>query len=59
MSYTTVVSASFYLTSIEKKLAAIKTIHSSSFISKAPTRLTQVNNENELDGHLKSEITRQ
>ena len=43
-------SASFNLTSIEKKLAAIETIS-----VKTSSRLTKVNNEAELDAHLKSE----
>ena len=45
-------SASFNLTSIEKKLAAIET---TSYTSKAINRLIKVNNETELDAHLKSE----
>jgi hypothetical protein len=54
----TTASASFNLTSIEKKLAAIETLNTSSYIPKpAPPRLTKVNNENELDAHLKSERT--
>lgn len=49
-------SASFNLTSIEKKLAAIETSSSASSYSTKPlTRLTKVNNETELDAHLKSE----
>ena len=57
MLNTTVASASFNLTSIEKKLAAIETLNSTSFVPKPPTRLTKVNNESELDAHLKSERT--
>ncbi|CAF4884267.1 unnamed protein product [Rotaria sp. Silwood1] len=48
-------STSFNLTSIEKKLAAIETISSSSYTVKPTTRLTKVNNETELDAYLKSE----
>ncbi len=53
-------SASFNLTSIEKKLAAIETTtttttSSSAYTVKPTHRLTKVNNENELDAHLKSE----
>ncbi|CAF1325568.1 unnamed protein product [Adineta ricciae] len=49
-------SASFNLTSIEKKLAAIETTSSASSYTVKPTnRVTKVNNETELDAHLKSE----
>ncbi|UJR07667.1 hypothetical protein I4U23_011953 [Adineta vaga] len=50
-------SASFNLTSIEKKLAAIESTPSvtTSYTTKTTTRLTKVNNETELDAHLKSE----
>ena len=48
-------SASFNLTSIEKKLAAIETASASPYAGKSSGRLTKVNNEGELDGHLKSE----
>jgi hypothetical protein len=49
-------SASFNLTSIEKKLAAIESTSSSSpYTIKTTNRLTKVNNETELDAHLKSE----
>ncbi|CAF1025903.1 unnamed protein product [Adineta steineri] len=49
-------SASFNLTSIEKKLAAIDSASSSSpYTVKTTHRLTKVNNETELDSHLKSE----
>lgn len=48
-------SASFNLTSIEKKLAAIESISSTTYPTKTNNRLTKVNNENELDAHLKSE----
>ena len=48
-------SISLNLSSIEKKLAAIESSTLSTNIVKSRTRLTKVNNENELDGHLKSE----
>jgi hypothetical protein len=48
-------SASFNLTSIEKKLAAIESTSSSPYTIKTTNRLTKVNNETELDAHLKSE----
>jgi hypothetical protein len=48
-------SASFNLTSIEKKLAAIESTSSTSYPVKTTNRLTKVNNETELDAHLKSE----
>ncbi len=48
-------SASFNLTSIEKKLAAIDSTSSTSYPIKTTNRLTKVNNENELDAYLKSE----
>jgi hypothetical protein len=50
-------SAPFNLTSIEKKLAAIEsTSTTTSYPIKATiNRLTKVNNETELDGHLKCE----
>lgn len=49
-------SASFNLTSIEKKLAAIESTSSiPSHSIKTNNRLTKVNNETELDAHLKSE----
>lgn len=57
MLNTTVASASFNLTSIEKKLAAIETLNTASSVPKPPPRLTKVNNESELDAHLKSERT--
>jgi len=51
-------SASFNLTSIEKKLAAIEstsTTTTSYPIKTTTNRLTKVNNETELDAHLKCE----
>jgi hypothetical protein len=48
-------SAPFNLTSIEKKLAAIESTSSTSYPIKTTNRLTKVNNETELDAHLKSE----
>jgi hypothetical protein len=49
-------SASFNLTSIEKKLAAIESTSTTSYPIKTTTnRLTKVNNETELDAHLKCE----
>jgi hypothetical protein len=51
-------SASFNLTSIEKKLAAIESTPSTTYPVKPTTtsnRLTKVNNETELDAYLKSE----
>ncbi|CAF4905341.1 unnamed protein product [Rotaria socialis] len=50
-------STSFNLTSIEKKLAAIESISSSSssYTVKPTNRLIKVNNEAELDAFLKSE----
>ena len=53
---TTAASASFNLTSIEKKLAAIDSTSTASYQPKPTTnRLTKVNNETELDAHLKCE----
>lgn len=48
-------TVSLNLTSIEKKLAAIESSSSSATSIKPQTRLTKVNNETELDAHLKSE----
>ena len=51
-------TALFNLSSIEKKLAAIETGSTTSYPTRATTtttRPTKVNNEVELDAHLKSE----